>query len=131
MSEAQAEAASTPAETGGVARHWIIFFWVATVFNFIIGTAGMLSPEATVDARIIGLLVFGFGIVYYFVARDPLRFAPVLWAGVLGKIGVVALLGPQAFGANGDPLIAGVLVGDALFALGFLAFLLTMGDANE
>ncbi len=131
MSEAQAEATTTPSETGGVARHWRLFFWAATVFNFVIGAAGMLSPEATVDARIIGLLVFGFGIVYYFVARDPLRFAPVLWAGVLGKIGVVSLLGPQAFGAEGDPLIAGVLVGDALFALGFLAFLLTMNDANE
>ncbi len=120
-------------ELGGakdVARHWKIFFWVAALFNFVIGAGGMFSPPASVDARIIGLLVFGFGIVYMQVARDPLRFAPVLWAGVLGKLGVVGLLGPQAFGAEGDPIIAGVLIGDALFALGFLAFLFTNDSKN-
>ncbi len=112
-----------------VARHWTMFFWAATVFNFLIGAAGMLSPAATIDARIVGLLVFGFGVVYLQVARDPLRFAPVLWAGVLGKLGVVGLLGPQAFGSEGNPAVAAVLVGDALFALGFLVFLFS--SANE
>ncbi len=113
-----------------VGKGWRSFFWIATVFNFIIGLAGMLSPEATIDARIIGLLVFCMGIIYLLVARDPHRFAPVLWAGVIGKIGVVALLGPQVFGENGDPMIAGVLVLDGVFALGFLAFLLTRGDGR-
>lgn len=108
-----------------VSKGWRSFFWIATVFNFVIGLLAMLSPEATVDARIVGLLVFCMGIIYLLVAREPLRFAPVLWAGVIGKIGVVALLGPQAFGEGGDMLIAGVLSLDGLFALGFLAFLLT------
>ncbi len=113
-----------------VGSGWRAFFWAATAFNFVIGIAGMLSPEATVDARIIGLLVFCFGVIYLLVARDPVRFAPALWAGVIGKIGVVALLGPQAYGENGDTLIAGVLACDGLFALGFLAFLLTRGDGR-
>jgi len=103
-----------------VSKGWRSFFWIATVFNFVIGLLAMLSPEATVDARIVGLLVFCMGIIYLLVAREPLRFAPVLWAGVIGK-----LLGPQAFGEGGDMLIAGVLSLDGLFALGFLAFLLT------
>ncbi|QUL37899.1 hypothetical protein [Erythrobacter sp. JK5] len=115
---------------GTVGRGWRTFFWIAMAFNFLIGTMGMLSPEATVDARIIGLLVFSFGVIYLLVARDPARFAPVLWAGVIGKIGVVALLGPETFGENGDRLIAGVLVLDGVFALGFLAFLLTRGESR-
>lgn len=110
-------------QSGEVSRSWRAFFWAATAYNLIIGLAAMISPEATIDARTVGLLVFGFGVVYLQVARDPLRFAPVLWAGVLGKLGVVGLLGPGAFGEDGSGLVAGILVGDALFALGFLAFL--------
>ncbi|WFL76250.1 hypothetical protein P7228_09585 [Altererythrobacter arenosus] len=117
-------------ESGDVARGWRNFFWIAAIFNFLIGLAGMITPDASVDARIVGLLVFCFGVVYYFVARDPLRYAQVLWAGVIGKVGVVALLAPEAFGENGEPLVAAVLVGDALFALGFLAFLFTGADAG-
>lgn len=109
---------------------WRAFFWVAALFNFVIGIAGMLSAESSVDARIIGLLVLCFGIIYLLVARDPRRFAPALWAGVIGKVGVVALLGPVAYGPGGDPLVAGVLVGDAAFALGFLAFLFTKGGSK-
>jgi len=113
-----------------IGNGWRSFFWGATGFNFLVGLAGMLSPEATIDARIIGLLVFSFGVIYLLVARDPLRFAPALWAGVIEKIGVVALLGPQALGENGDAIVAGVLALDALFALGFLTFLLTRGDSR-
>lgn len=106
-----------------VATPWKAFFWAACFFNFAIGLMGMLSPEATVDARIIGLFVFSFGIIYLLVAREPVRYAPALWAGVIGKIGVVALLGPSAFGDQGEPIVAGALAFDGLFALGFLAFL--------
>ncbi|MEE4539735.1 MAG: hypothetical protein V2J51_14750 [Erythrobacter sp.] len=110
-----------------VGQGWRTLFWVAAGFNFIIGLAGMLSPQTTLDARIVGLLVFGFGITYALVARDPLRFGPVLWAGVIGKLGVVALLSPEAL-ESGNILILAVLALDAGFAIGFLAFLLTRGD---
>ncbi len=109
---------------------WRAFFYAASAYNLLLGLAGMASPGSTVDAKIVGLLVFAFGMVYYLVARDPLRFAPVLWAGVLGKVGVVVMLAPDAFGPTGDRLMAGILVGDALFALGFLAFLLTRGRGS-
>src|SRR3990167_8572285 len=91
---------------GKVSPMWRGFFWAACLFNLLIGIGAMLSPEASVDARIVGVLVLGFGVVYLQVARDPMRFAPVLWAGVLGKLGVVGL-----------------------FALGFLAFLFTAGES--
>lgn len=107
-----------------VAKSWRSFFWAAAVYNFVIGLAGMLVPQATLDGRIIGLLVFAFGLIYALVARDPIRFAPTLWAGVIGKVGVVGLLAPQALAVDGDILIAVILAGDAVFALGFLVFLL-------
>ena len=114
--------------TEAVGTGWKVLFWLAAFYNFAIGGLGMVMPESTVDGRTIGLLVFCFGIIYALVARDPNRFAPALWAGVIGKVGVVALLAPAAFAADGEPLIAGILCGDVLFALGFLAFLFTRGD---
>lgn len=110
---------------------WRAFFWAAALFNLVIGGLGMISPEANTDTRIIALLVFCFGIVYVLVARDPMRFGPALWAGVVGKSGVVALLGPGAIGPDGDPVLAGVLLGDALFAFGFLVFLVTRGSDDK
>ena len=115
---------------GDAGRGWRIFLWLAAAFNFAIGLAGMLVPESSVDARIIGLLVFAFGLVYLIVASDPLRYGTVLWAGILGKVGVVSLLGPKEIASGGDPLILAVLAGDALFALGFLVFLFTRADAS-
>ena len=115
-----------------VSRYWRMFFWAAAVFNLIIGLAGMLSPEATIDARIIGLFIFSFGIVYFHVAREPMRFGPILWAGILSKIGILALLAPQVFGAQTvDPMVAGGLVADGIFAVGFLGFLMSVIDDYE
>jgi hypothetical protein len=118
------------APVGGEAmgQGWKVFFWAASVFNLLIGALGMLSPEATIDARIVGLFVFCFGIVYLQVARNPLRYAPVLWAGVIGKLGVIGLLSPAALEPGADPVILGVLCLDALFALGFVAFLFVKSD---
>lgn len=115
---------------GDAGRGWRIFLWVAAAFNFVIGLSGMLLPESSVDGRTIGLLVFAFGLVYFIVASDPLRYGRVLWGGVLGKVGIVALLGPTEFSGEGGSLIAAVLAGDALFAFGFLVFLFTRTDAS-
>ena len=116
---------------GDAGRSWRIFFWIAAAFNFMIGLAGMLVPESSIDGRIIGLLVFAFGLIYFIVAGDPIRYGRVLWAGVLGKVGVVALLGPTEFAGEGSALIAAVLAGDALFAFGFLVFLFTRADTQD
>lgn len=108
---------------------WRGFFWLATLYNFVIGALSMLSPAASVDTRIIGLLVVCFGIIYMLVAINPRRYAATLWAGIVGKVGVVALLGPAAIGPEGEQLMAAILAGDALFAIGFLVYLLTQqGD---
>lgn len=110
-------------------RHgWRSFFWAAAIFNFLIGLSGMLAPGTTIDTRIIGLLVFAFGIVYMLVARDPHRFGPVLWAGVIAKVGVVALMALDAFSPGGTLIAKIVIAVDAAFAIGFLAFLFANND---
>ena len=111
-----------------VSKGWILFFWAASLFNFVIGALGMFSPEATIDARIVSLLVFCFGIIYLLVARDPLRFGPALWAGLIGKLGVVGLLGPAALEPGADAAILPILCVDALFALAFVVFLFVRSD---
>ena len=112
-----------------VGKGWRSFFWVASAFNLVVGFAGMAQAEGDTQAMIVALLVACFGVVYALVARDPLRFAPVLIAGIIGKLGVVALLGPANWQAGGDPVIGAVVAGDLLFALGFAWFLLAMRKA--
>jgi hypothetical protein len=113
-----------------MSKGWTIFFWAAATYNLVIGTLGFLDPAGTIDNKAIALLVLSFGVVYFQVARQPLRLAPVLWAGVFGKFGIVALLGPGALGAAAHPTLAPILVGDFLFGCGFLAFLLGPAKRN-
>lgn len=97
---------------------------LAALYNLVIGVIALHAPGG-VDGRIVGLLVGCFGLVYALAASDPLRFAPMLWVGVLGKLGVIALVLPQVRAGLAAPGTGLVLAGDALFTLGFVAFLLT------
>ena len=107
-----------------MSRNWTIFFWAAAAYNIIVGTLGFLDPAGTIDNKTIAVLVLAFGVAYVQVARNPLRLAPVLWAGVFGKFAIVALLGPGSLEAGGDPRLLPILFGDFLFGCGFLAFVL-------
>ena len=103
---------------------WVLF--AAAAYNLVIGVGGLLDPAATVEGRVVGLLVACFGLVYALVGSNIARFRPMLWAGVIGKLGVVALMGPQV-AAGGLPVFIGpILLGDALFALAFLWLLLKL-----
>jgi hypothetical protein len=110
-------------------RAWRWFFGAAAAYNFVIGGAGLVTGAAVND-RIVGLLVLCFGIVYAVVARDPARFGPALWAGVVGKAGVVAMLLPEISAGRAAPGMGAILAGDALFTLGFLLFLLRRSRLN-
>lgn len=92
--------------------------------SFDSGGAGLATTSAPVNDRIVGLLVACFGIVYALVGRDAARFGPVLWAGIVGKLGIVALLLPDVLAGRAAAGTAVVLAGDALFTFGFLVFLL-------
>lgn len=105
---------------------WRVFFWSAAAYNLVIGLGGFLNAAWASPEAIGSVLIFCFGIVYAIVARDPVRFGPMLAAGILGKGMVVAMLGPPNWGGGGDPVIGAIVAGDLAFALGFVAFLLRM-----
>lgn len=103
---------------------WQIVLGAAAAYNLVIGGGGLAQAGASRDSRVVSLLVVCFGVVYALVAADPARFGPVLWAGVLGKLGVIALLAPAVRSGELPRMVGWVLAGDALFTAAFLAFLL-------
>jgi hypothetical protein len=110
---------------------WRAMLALAALYNLAIGVVALHAPGASVDARIIALLVGCFGLIYALAASDPLRFAPTLWVGVIGKLGVIALVLPQVRAGLAAPGTGLVLAGDALFTFGFVAFLLTRQKASQ
>ncbi|MDA0819844.1 MAG: hypothetical protein O3C52_07760 [Proteobacteria bacterium] len=114
----------------GAGRGWTWFFWIAAIFNFLVGIAVILGPSAPIDTRLVGILVFAFGLVYAVVARDPDRYADVIWAGVFGKVAVVALLVTAEMNQSGGDAPTAILAIDVLFAAGFLIFLLTRSETG-
>lgn len=103
---------------------WQWMLGTAAAYNLVIGGGGLVQPRASRDARLTSLLVACFGLVYALVASDVARFAPVLWAGLLGKLGVIVLLGPAVRRGELPRAVGWVLAGDALFAAAFVALLL-------
>lgn len=105
-------------------RFWRWVLFAAAAYNLVVGVAGLLTPGASPDARVVGLLVACFGGIYALTATDVQRFRPMLWLGVIGKLGVIAIVGPLVARGAQPPAVGALLVGDALFTLAFLALLL-------
>jgi hypothetical protein len=112
-------------------RGWSLMLWAAAAYNLLVAVPSFFVPGAGLSDRIVALLVGCFGLVYAMVARDPGRLGPVLWAGVAGKIGVVALIWPEVQAGRALPGTGWVLLGDALFTALFLAFLLQRKPAAQ
>lgn len=98
--------------------------WAAAAFNLLVAVPSFFLPGAGVSDRIVALLVGCFGLVYAQVAREPERLGQVLWAGVIGKLGVVALMLPEVQAGRAPPGTGWILLGDAVFTALFVAFLL-------
>ena len=105
-------------------RKWSVMLGAAAAYNVIVALPGLFAVGASISERIVALLVGCFGLLYALISRDPLRLAPALWAGIVGKIGVVALMGPEAASGRAAPGTGMILAGDALFTVLFLIFLL-------
>jgi hypothetical protein len=103
---------------------WRWVLGAAAAYNLIVAVPGLLAAETALSDRIVALLIGCFGLVYALVAWQPLRLAPVLWAGVIGKIGVVALMLPTVLAGTAIPGTGAILAGDAVFTALFLLFLL-------
>lgn len=105
-------------------RRWSAVFWAAAAFNLLVAVPSFFLPGAGVTDRIVAVLVGCFGLVYAMVARAPERLGQVLWAGVIGKLGVVALMLPEVQAGRALPGTGWILLGDGLFTALFLIFLL-------
>lgn len=104
-----------------------MMLWAAAAFNLAIGLPGLIRTGASLEGRVVALLVAAFGLLYAIAATDPPRFSPVLWAGVAGKLGVIALIGPAVARGQLPKATAVLLAGDALFTALFLFLLLGGG----
>ena len=115
---------------------WRLFFWVATVFNLLAGLPLLLAPDVMMTSldvdvpadllfhRFTGLLVVCFGALYALVAQDAVRFRPLVWLGIVGKAGVVALF-TEAYVNGLVPFsLYAISLGDVAFVAGFIAFLM-------
>lgn len=94
------------------------------------GAARAADPGTGPTDRVVAVLVAGFGLLYALVARQPARLAPALWAGVLGKLGVLWVMVPGVLAGRTVAGTGAVLAGDLLFTLAFLAFLLSRRRAG-
>src|SRR5687768_2754291 len=73
-------------------------FYAAAVYNIVWGTAvilfpsapfrwaGMAEPNYPELWQCLGMFVLVYAPGYYFLARDPVRYAPFALVGLLGKI---------------------------------------------
>lgn len=115
---------------------WRFFFIAATLFNIAAGLPLLAAPDAMLLSlnmpvpddllyhRFTGLLILAFGGLYAAVSYDQTRYGPLVWLGAIGKAGVILLMG-DAYLSGRVPFQAfAVSLGDLLFVLGFLAFLL-------
>ena len=117
-------------------KDWQIFFWAAAFFNFAIGTPLFISPETmvamtgTVETadpsllKVTGALILCFGIVYAIVGGDPKRYRPVVWAGLVGKLGIAYVYLPDWFQGTIPFATTLIVLMDMAFIAAFLYFLL-------
>lgn len=104
-------------------RFWTVVLWAAAAFNMLVAVPSFFLPGAGVTDRIVAVLVGCFGLVYAMVARAPQQLGQVLWAGVFGKLGVVALMLPEVQAGRAMPGTGWILLGDMTFTVLFVVFL--------
>lgn len=107
-----------------MARGWSWMLWAAAAYNWLISLPVLLNGSITAADKVSAVLVAGFGVLYALVASNPTRLAPALWAGVVGKLGLVVLLAPSIAAGTAAPGTGPLLAGDLLFTAAFLALLL-------
>lgn len=120
---------------------WRGLFAVAAGFNLAVGLPMVLAPGALISLlgmrpvepffpRVAGLLILVFGLGYALVSRDLARREIVL-LGVVGKVGVVALLAWSWLDGSVPGSVVALGSGDLLFALAFATFLARAAEDVE
>lgn len=80
------------------------WFWAATIYNLIWGVVVSIRPDLPFRVaamkplnhpaimQCVAMMVGVYALGYYYLARDPVRYANLIWIGLLGKT-----LGPLGF----------------------------------
>jgi small multidrug resistance pump len=88
----------------GELKGYRMWFYAATAYNAIWGTAVVLFPGTLLNVvgmdvpkglplvQVMGLMVGVYAYAYYLLARDPHRYCGLIWVGLAGKT-----LGPIGF----------------------------------
>ena len=85
-------------------RHARLLFGSGALFNFVVGSSFLLAsrlvgslagmeppPAGDIFERLAGFAIVLFGWMYWMVSRDPVTYRPFILAGIVGKLGVVAI----------------------------------------
>ncbi len=85
-------------------RGFRLWFYAAAAYNLLWGAVVVLAPNLYFDAlgmarpnypaiwQSVGMMVGVYALGYWLLARDPKRYAALIWIGLLGKT-----LGPIGF----------------------------------
>lgn len=124
---------------------WRMFFWVAAVFNFLAGLPPLLAPTLTTISigmpapdpqyiyivQMFGAAVSIFGIGYALVALGQAGQRQIITLGLIGKIGVVALLALRTRDIEVPQQLVTAASGDFLFSIGFAVFLFSRATTSK
>lgn len=117
-------------------RLWNIVFALAAAFNFLVGLPLLLAPVAFYTAlhqpapsdllsvQTSALLISVFGVGYAMVARDPPRNRAIVWLGLLGKAPLPLMVWLQVQAGKAPMSAFQLTLGDLLFAVLFVVFLI-------
>ena len=109
-------------------------FSIAALFNFMVGipmivaypaVARMLGLEGppTVWFHITAAVVVIFGGAYWCIARDPVRFRPYVYLGIIAKLTFAAAIYGHWLAGSASGRTALLVTADVVFALMFIAYL--------
>ena len=112
-----------------------ILFYAAAAFNWVacllfieplgLAEAFNLSHAVSTDPfgqiALLAIGLFGFG--YFMVPHDPAAYRGVVILGLVGKIGVVAIAFSHYFAGTVNFNLAGLTLGDVIFAALFFRYL--------
>lgn len=109
-------------------------FLSAAVFNVLVGlpmfiaypvVAGVLGLQGppTVWFHIAAGVVVLFGWAYWQIARDPVRFRPYVYLGIVGKLAFAGIIYTHWVAGTATAATAALVTVDVAFALLFIAWL--------
>ena len=126
-----------------VSPGWQKLFWAAAAYNLLVGLPSVLAPGLAMvnlglpapdpmsafNIQVMGILICTFGLGYLMVAQGQPGAKQILTLGIVGKLGILLLLGIRMLSVPMPFPIIAASFGDLFFAAAF-AFFLFSGPAE-